>query len=87
MSRKSYPRDPAPIFCWVCGDQLGADSWVTGHPARFANEVKKCQLAWERHRRNRKYYRDMFGVHLAASELDKPFRCPDLFRDLFRLSK
>lgn len=87
MPEKFYPNKPHSIFCWICGDQLGEDYWIRGHPPRFVFELKKWQLAWERHRHNRKYYRSMFGIHLAASELERTFRREDLYRDLFRLSK
>jgi hypothetical protein len=87
MPEEFYPSVPSPLFCWVCGCSLGYTQRIRGHPAPFVFEMKKWQLAWKRHRRNRKYYRDIFGIHLAASELDRAFHSQDLYGDLFRLSR
>lgn len=50
-------------------------------------EKKQWKLAWDRHVKNRNSPKDVFGIHDAASSLERKFSGETMPDDLFRLSK
>ncbi|KAK2785363.1 hypothetical protein FQN53_007804 [Emmonsiellopsis sp. PD_33] len=71
-----YPRDPEPIFCWLCGDSLEAATWAREEPPDFVYAKQEWKDAWDEYRRVRSLRERKFSLEVPVSDLDFTFPLP-----------